>query len=299
MKITTLIKVSLPIALLALAGGNAFAATCGSSMTMLTVSQSGFSCTLGDLTFSNFYYNYTAGIDTGAPVDLGSAPTPNPNTDVTVNFTEITNGGSDTYGTAGTVSNPLYTVVVDYANNNTVAEYQNEHYFVSYLVTDNAAGTNINQVDAAVGGTGSDNGSTASLTVKNICAGGVFTPNGGEPENNCSQGSRNVYQAVASSGLALVGNPDTEADSSINYQAVNQNDGWFDGGNSPGSTTFGIYDQADTDGGTTSTSGLASITSVENDFLEQIPTGTPEPGTFVLIGGALVALGAMRRRKAA
>lgn len=302
MKISTLSKLLIPAALLALASLNASAATCGSSMSMLTISQSGFSCTLGNLTFSNFFYNYTAGIDTGAPMDLGSAPTPNPTSDISVNFTEITDGsGSDMFGTVGTVSHPLYVVVANYSANNSVNEFQNEHFFVSYLVTDAVAGNYLNQVDAGITGTATADGATASLTIKNVCDGGMFTPIGGQPENNCSQGARNVYQTVSGTGLALFGVDDLEADSSISYQTPAENGGVFDGGISPGGAVLGIYDQADIDGGTTSVTANAAVTSVQNAFVEvnSSAPGAPEPGTFILLGGALIAVGAIRRRKAA
>jgi hypothetical protein len=58
---------------------------------------------------------------------------------------------------------------------------------------------------------------------------------------------------------------------------------------------MGVYDGWALDGGTTDPTATADVTAVENDFIE---IGvTPEPGTFVLLSGALVALGLIRRRR--
>jgi len=296
MRFSMFTKLCIPAALMALASVNASATVCNASYSMLAVSQAGFSCTMGDVTFSNFLYNYTSGIDTGAPMDLGAPGDPSPTNQITVNFAELTDGTTtDSYGTVGTPSNPLFEVIIDYSGNNSVNEYQNEHYFVSYNVN---SGNTINEVDSGIQGTSLvTDGASASLTDKNICNGGTFTPIGGEPENNCSSGNRNVYQAVSSTGLDLTGTDDSEADSTASYPGPNA--GVFQGGNSAGGTSFGIYDQADMDGGTSSVDANAAITQTENDFSEVIPstTGAPEPATFVLLGGALVGLGALRRRK--
>jgi hypothetical protein len=299
MKLSLLTRFIAPAALLALASFDASAATCNASYTMLAVSQTGFSCTMGDVTFSNFLYNFTAGIDTGAPQNLGSPGTPTPATQVNVNFSMFTDGTADSFGTVSSATNALFEVVVNYTGNNTVNEFQNEHYFMSYLVT---AGHTMNQVDDSVTGASTNGlGASAGLSDKDICVGGVFTPVGGnQPNNRCSQGSRNLYQAVSDLGLAVTGSSNKQADSSASYSA--QNDGMFTGGSSTGGTVLGIYDQSDMDGGASDVNSSASITQTENDFVEQLPaviTPSPEPGTFVLLGAALVGVGGLRRRKKA
>jgi hypothetical protein len=40
---------------------------------------------------------------------------------------------------------------------------------------------------------------------------------------------------------------------------------------------------------------VANVTALENDFI--ITRGTPEPATFAMLGGGLVALGALRRQE--
>jgi hypothetical protein len=310
MKISAFSKFCLPVALLAFLSINASATTCASitGTTLNNFQQSVLSCTIGDLTFSNFAFNYTSGVDTGDPSGTGhiNAPSdPNPNTNVTLNFTEITSG-TDANGTTASSSDPIYELVTDYSAANSVNEFQNEHYFVSYSVTDNTTGSTVIQVDDNLvgGATNGPMGASATLTDKLMCVGGSFVVNGGQPSATCSAGSRNIYQAVdeADGGLALIGNPDSgEADSSVNYQSPSQNDGIFNGTTGGGETSFGVYDQADFDGGNTNANAIASITSVENDFAVVDPagTGTPEPATFVLFGGALVALGVVRRKKSA
>jgi hypothetical protein len=279
---------------------NASATTCASisGSTLNTIVGAG-SCTIGDLTFSNFYFNFTSGVNTGAPNGVNSPTDPNPSSNVTLTFSEYTDGvTSDAWGSTGSLTTPLYELITNYsAGSDSVNEYQNEQYYISYLVTDTLSGAVINEVDDNVVGSAM-NGATATLTNKSICDGGAFVQSGGIPSSTCSTGGRNSYQAVdlGSGGTSISGGAGASgADSTEDFSF--ENGGAFQGGSSYGSANFGVYDQANMNGGNTSVSGTASVSQVENDFVEELPSGTPEPATFVLFGGALVALGVLRRKK--
>jgi hypothetical protein len=277
MKITILKALMLPIALLALGGINqASAATCAASYTMTAVTATGFSCTVGDLTFSNFDYKYDAGIDTGCTSDCTAPSTPNPTSDITVNFAEST-GGSDPFGSVATPYNPIYSVITDYSSGNTVNEFQNETGVVQYLVT-GCCGTTISEVDGAISGSAVN---TASGDLdKDICANNQFG-GGSSPNGSCPNFLAN--ETVVASDLALT-------------TSGTQSDGTPDWAGPFSLSTVGVYDGWSLDGGTTMTTASANLTSVENDFVDASGT-VPEPGTIVLLGSALVGLGLIRRRR--
>jgi len=280
MKLTILKALLIPIALLALGGINqASAAVCGASYTMTATTTPGFSCTIGDLTFSNFDYKYQAGIDTGCTSGCTSPSTPNPTSGITVNFAEIT-AGTDPFGTAASLSDPIYSVITDYSAGNSVNEFQNETGVVQYLVTA-GGGTSITEVDGAITGVAS-NFATGELD-KNICANNQFG-GGSSPNGTCPSFATN--EKTVASGLALSSPVGTQADGTPDWVG-------------PFSlSTVGVYDSWSLDGGSTRTSAHASLTSVENDFVDP-SNPTPEPGTIVLLGSALVGLGLIRRRKVA
>jgi hypothetical protein len=282
MKLTILKALLMPIALLALGGINqASAGTCAAtSYTMTAVTTGGFSCTIGDLTFSNFDYVYEAGIDTGCTGSCTAPSDPNPTTGITVNFAEMTSG-SDPYGTAASAGTPIISVITDYSNGNSVNEFQNETGVVQYLVTD-TRGSKVTEVDGAITGVASSNGASGYLN-KNVCANNQFG-GGANPNGNCPNFATNETIVANDLGLSNVagtqagGTPDWVGPLSL--------------------TTMGVYDGWSLDGGTSHTSATASLTSVENDFIDP-SSSTPEPGTIVLLGGALVGLGLIRRRKVA
>jgi hypothetical protein len=264
----------LPVALLALGGGidQASAATCAATNTITAVTAPGFSCTLGALTFSNFEDLYT---------DSGAGATTPPAGDITVNFAETTSG-SDPFGTGATTISPIYSVITDYTGGNSVAESQSETGIVQYLVTDGAAGTAITEVDAAITGLAA-NTAAGSLN-KNLCVNGQFG-GGATPNGVCSSGS----EIAAASALALTTPAGRQADGTPDFSA-------------PFSlSTMGVYDGWSLSGGTTNPAATADVTSVENDFIETTGLSTiPEPGTLVLLlGGFLVGLGMIRRRRKA
>ncbi|MGA3236984.1 MAG: PEP-CTERM sorting domain-containing protein [Bryobacteraceae bacterium] len=279
MKLTILKALLVPIALLALGGINqASATTCAASYTMTAVSTPGFSCTEGNLTFSNFDYVYEAGIEAGCTTGPCSAPSdPNPTTGITVNFAEATSG-SDPYGSAATAAAPIISVITDYSGGNSVSEYQTESGIVQYLVTD--SGLPVTEVDGAITGMAS-NTATGDLN-KNICANNQFG-GGTSPNGNCPNFATN--ETTVASDLGLSSPAGTQADGTPD---------WVSGPLSL--TTLGVYDGWSLNGGTTRTSAAADITSVENDFVDP-SSPTPEPGTIVLLGSALVGLGLIRRRR--
>jgi hypothetical protein len=276
-------------ALLMFTAANASAATIlcsavnGSSLA--TIAMAG-SCSIGDLTFSDFVYQFTATAD--------SPSTPNPSTDVTLDFNEITdNLTSDPFGTVGTATTPLYQVIVNFTAGNTVVENQSERYVLQYLVTDNNSGTQIVQVDNNIaGGAFVQFGASGGLTAKSLCDGAPFGSSSGTPIGTCNG---TLYTSVApNGGSQFVGNPDSQADSSINYNGPNQKFG-----GSIGSSNFGVYDQADISGGMTNALGSATVTQIENDFLESPVSSitTPEPAGFFACAFALGWLMLKPRRR--
>jgi hypothetical protein len=280
MKSTLLKALMLPLALLALGSlHNASAATCSSSYTMTAVTTGSFSCTIGNLTFSNFDYTFQAGVDTGCTGACTAAGTPDPTANITVDF-DLMNSGSDPFGTGASGSSPIIQVITNYSGGTTVNEFQNESGIVQYMVTA-TGGASVANVDGAFTGFADTADGANGNFNKNLCNDNQFE-GGTDPNGGCPDFLTN--EQIAASGLPLTDPSTTQSDSSSNYQSIND-------------TSFGVEDQWSEDGGTTNSNGTATITSDENDFQETLPAGTPEPATFVLFGGALVALGAIRRKK--
>ena len=172
MKFTVLKTFLLAIALLVLGSVNhASAATCNASYTMTAVTAVGFSCTTadGNLTFSNFDFEYQAGLVTGCTTGCTAPGTPNPTTEITVLFAKLANGDTDPFGTEASATSPIYSVITDYSGDTTVDEFQTESGIVQFLVTDNVSGTSIMQVDSASNGVAA-NGASGEF-MKNLCKG--------------------------------------------------------------------------------------------------------------------------------
>jgi len=271
----------LPLALLALGSLNhASAATCAASYTLNQVAQSGFSCTTadGNLTFSNFNFVFQGGSTTGCPTSSCAPVVPDPNLDVTVDFAQVSSGSSDTFGSTASAANPIYTVITDYTDHATANEFQTEEGIVQYLVTDNTLNQTVTQVDAAVTGDAMS-GADGTFT-KNLCNTTQFG-GGADPNGICHPGSDLQNAADISLGASS-----TQSDStSLEWGSISD-------------ASLGVNDTWNLTGNNTNAAATATITSDENDFiLTSTSSSTPEPGTFILLGGALVGIGALRRRK--
>jgi hypothetical protein len=280
MKSTILKALLLPIGLLALGTVNHLsAAACNSSYTLAAVSSAGFSCSMGYLTFSNFNYQYLVGVTTGCgttgePACPPEGAVPDPTLDVTVSFSTLTSG-SDLFGTAASPGSPITQVITDYSAGATVNEFQTEMGVVQYLVT-GFGGAQITEVDAVITGLASP-GATGELN-KNLCEGAQFG-GGAVPNGSCIG---HIEDAVAEF-LALTNPAGPQADGTPDWES------------SILLSSAGVYDEWDLSGGNTDPTSTAYVTAVENDFINT--PGTPEPATFAMLGGGLVALGALRRRK--
>jgi hypothetical protein len=278
MKSTILKALLLPIGLLALGTVNhASAATCNASYTLAAVSSPGFSCSVGFLTFSNFNAQFSVSIITGCGgVGEPTCPTdpavPDPVSDITVRFSTLTSG-ADLFGTAASPTSPITQVITDYSAGNTVNEFQSETGVVQYLVT-GAGGAQITEADAAITGLASP-GATGELN-KSLCEGAQFG-GGSTPNGTCSTVQDPVAEFLA-----------------LSSPAGPQADGTPDWLSTPIALSMvGVYDEWDLTG--TDPGSIANVTEVENDFINT--PGVPEPGAFVLLGGGLVALATLRRRR--
>ena len=139
----------------------------------------------------------------------------------------------DGWGSAGTPSTPLYTLVTDYSADNTVLENQNQTYVLQYLVTDVNSGSTVDEVDDNFTGSHvSADGGTATLT-DNICSGAAFGD-----DASCSG---TTYQA---GGVSLTVADDQEADSTADYSP----DGSFSGPGTSGALTIGVNSNTFLDG---------------------------------------------------
>jgi hypothetical protein len=273
MKSTILKALLLPIGLLALGSVNhASAAPCNSSYTMAAVTSPGFSCSLNFLMFSNFEYLPSAsltGCGGSGPACPPEAPVPDPALDIIVSF-NILAGGVDGAGTLATSNSPITQVITDYSAGNSVGEFQNETGVVQYLVT-GFGGSQITQVDAAITGLAAVT-ATGNLSAC-LSEGAPF--GGGAIPGDC-------------------GTNDTVALVALTSPAQAQGDGTFESP-IPALSSAGIFNEWDLEGGSDDPTSTANVTEVENDFINT--PGTPEPATFAMLGGGLVALGALRRRK--
>jgi PEP-CTERM motif len=275
MKSTLLKALLLPIALLALGSINhASAATCDSSYTMAAITSPSFSCSLNFLMFSNFSYVPSSGLTAGCggAGDPACPPVPvlpNPIMDIAVHFDVLTSG-EDEFTTLASTSSPITQLIVDYSAGNSVNEFQTEMGILRYMVT-GIGGATITEVDAGITGLATQ-GATGELN-NDLCVGTQFG----------SDGSCVATEDIAAEALALT------------FPAGQQGDGSPDWESSIMISSAGVYSEWDLSGGNTDPTSTANVTAFENDFINT--AGIPEPGTFALLGGGLVALGAFRRRK--
>jgi len=288
MKLTILRKLALPVSLMAVGAFSAYAAPVNCS-TITTVAQAiatDFNptpgCVTGNVVFSNFSFNFTSGTSNQS----NTAPALPPASDIAMTI------NSDGFGD--------YSVITDFTGSSplfSVAATQTEEFQLQYVATEEIPATTITGIDGlAQEGIRMNAGSTAVGQFKKTeCQNGAYADTGGgnpSPLDICSTSESTIENAIWNQSTSFAGNPSTPANQS--------QQGHFIDTTSQHLTSVGIYDDAKLNGGATDVPAGGSQAAVgffENDFTETTVSGTPEPGTFLLLGGALVALGAIRRKK--
>lgn len=252
--------------------------SCTSATSLATLISDG-SCQYLDKIFSNFALNFAGGHTSGSVL----TPTVPPANTVLASFT---NSGTFTNGIPSSV-----TLNFSFSQNNTISNYQTLDLQIQYQV-DIASGAPAEMTGVSgstVAALSSSGTSNTIRATKDSCAGAgyVYGGLGSAPSDVCQSAEDDpVYTATSwtkGSGVSL---QDTR------------------GGNTTFSGPFtevGAYDEVRLAGGTgtVSPTATAAVFSVSNTFDEQyapLPT-VPEPGTLALIGGALIGLSALVRRR--
>jgi hypothetical protein len=257
------------VALLALAGGNVFAATvtCATGSLASYIALGAAGCTIGDKTFANFADLFIEGQFSG---NQGSPATPN---DTLITVYPVTNDPADpnTYG--------LY---IDFHNTvNGVAYDQLLSLDVNYTVTV-GTGFNISSVYTAAAGGNAPGMTTASVfAVKDLCLGGAFVINLVNNTDTCTGGT--AVTPVTGQDQFTLGAYATTSSGTIPLGSAQ--------------TVVGVSDEINLNGGTVNNYGnTAAIYSMTNEF-NQTSSGVPEPATCLLLGSALLGLGALWRKR--
>lgn len=280
---TLLRRLVLPSLLIGFAAANASAANvCVNETLAALISQTATTpCSFQDKLFSNFVFLFSGSTSNGA-VPLPLVPS---TSNVNVVFS---NGAIDSNGIPASVS-----IQFQFTTNNTVAQSQSMDLQVQYKV---AIAGSTNATITSIGGNGTgafdstNNSNPTPLdSYKDSCLGGVFnvTKATNRPQDLCASGTQTtVYNTTSFAGGTGLTNPNTQG-GSINFS---------------GQPSAGIFDEFLVDGGGgTSPTANAEVIQFTNTFFQTdtTPSGTPEPGTLALMGGALVGLSAFLRRKKA
>lgn len=273
---------ALPALLIGITAGNASATPvlCTSAPNLAALITDG-SCQYLDKIFTNFAINFSGGHTSGSV----STPTVPPANTVVANFS---NSGSFTNGIPSSV-----TLSFSFTTNNTISNYQTLDLQIQYQV-DIVPGTFANMTGisgntvAALSSSGTAN---AIRALKDSCAGTGYEYGGlgSAPTEACDTPPALEDDAVYAASSWTKG-------SGLTNHVTHGGSTTF----SAPVTTVGTFDEVSLSGGTgtVSPAQTAGVFSVSNTFDEQYaPPTAPEPGTMVLIGGALVGLSIFVRRK--
>jgi hypothetical protein len=273
----------IPSVLLAVAAGSATAAPmCVSGANLQSyVALGAGGCMIGDKLFNNFVFNFS-GSTSNANVTAPLVPS---DTD----FTVVTSTGPlDAFGVPSSIT-------LDFIVNthNVVAAFQGLDLQIQYQASI-AAGFNaeITSVGgSSTAGVKNDNNSTPPAeSVKDLCQGGPFNIKSGVfPTDKCNvlANQQNAYDLTAFATTTL--DPAILANMSTLSSA---------GATGLHLQTTGVFDEMILFGGSQATGAAneAAIHDILNTFGER-DFAAPEPGTYMMAGFSLLALGTLLRRK--